>query len=127
MIPHSQYSGYCLAFNGSKGRLEVRTHSYPERDYEELIFTPNPRYTNEPARLVRVHHGEGGHWGGDPILTEQLFKHPDKPDPLGQQAGVRDGAMSILTGVAARKSIASGQTVDIKGLTDLEPMAKRPK
>ena len=124
---HSEYSGYWMALNGSKGRLEVRTHSYPERDYEEILFTPNRRYTNEPPRMIRVHHGVGGHWGGDPILTDQLFKNPDKPDPLGQQAGVRDGAMSVLTGIAARKSIETGMPVDIEGLTDLKPMAKRPK
>lgn len=123
---HSDYSGYWLALNGSKGRLEVRTHAYPERDFEEVIFTPNRRYSNEPPRIVRVNHAPGGHWGGDPILADHLFKYPDKPDPLGQKAGIRDGVMSVLTGVAARKSIASGKPVDIKDLTELEPMAKRP-
>jgi predicted dehydrogenase len=123
---HNEYEGYWMALNGSKGRLEVRTHAYPERDYEELLFTPNRRYSDDSTRVFRVLHGDGGHWGGDPIMTDQLFKNPGKPDPLGQQAGVRDGVMSILVGVAARKSIATGRPVDIRGMTDIEPMAKRP-
>lgn len=123
---NSEYEGYWMALNGTRGRLEVRTHGYPERDFEEIILTPNRRFSSEDPRIIRVQRGEGGHWGGDPILTDQLFKDPNKPDPLGQQAGIRDGAMSILVGIAARKSIVSGLPVNIKGLTDLVPQAKRP-
>jgi hypothetical protein len=58
-------------------------------------------------------------------MMDKLFKHPEVPDPLGQQAGVRDGVMSILIGIAARKSIKSGVPVNIKDLTDLVPKAVR--
>ena len=52
---------------------------------------------------------------------------PDAPDPWQQAAGVRDGAMSILLGVAARESVKRGEPVKIGSLTSLEPQAVRPK
>jgi hypothetical protein len=39
--------------------------------------------------------------------------------------GIRDGVMSTLIGIAARKSIESGNPVNIAELTDLEPRVKR--
>ena len=92
----------------------------------DLVFTPNGRYTDEKARIIKAYHAEGGHWGGDPLMMDKLFKDPSMPDPLKQQAGTRDGVMSILIGIAARKSIAQKGPVDIKGLTELTPMARRP-
>jgi hypothetical protein len=47
------------------------------------------------------------------------------PDPYKHSAGLRDGVMSILIGIAARKSIESGEKVRISGLTDMEPRVKR--
>jgi hypothetical protein len=38
---------------------------------------------------------------------------------------VRDGAMSILIGIAARKSIESGKPIKIGDLTDLKPSPNR--
>jgi hypothetical protein len=92
-------------------------------DYDELRLTMNFGDT----RLIRIPHGSGGHGGGDARLKDKLFKDPNLPDPLKQSAGTRDGAMSILVGVAARKSIDSGKPVLIASLTDLKPQAKRPE
>ncbi len=69
----------------------------------------------------------GGHGGGDAKLLERLFVSPDAPDPLNHAAGTRDGAMSILIGIAARKSIDTGKPVKIADLTDLVPQAIRVK
>ena len=44
------------------------------------------------------------HWGGDGPLRRMIFT-PDAPDPLRRRAGSRAGAMSILTGVAAVRSV----------------------
>ena len=57
--------------------------------------------------------------------NQAIAIRPDKKDPFDRAAGVRDGAMSILIGVAARKSIEAGEPVKIAELTDLEPRAKR--
>ncbi|NLY24449.1 MAG: gfo/Idh/MocA family oxidoreductase, partial [Bacteroidales bacterium] len=43
-------------------------------------------------------------------------------DPLQQAAGVRDGALACLVGIAARKSIASREPVMIKDLTTIQPL-----
>jgi predicted dehydrogenase len=122
----TDYDGYWIAFNGTKGRLEARVLGYPQKDYVDLVFTPVRIYNDRPAEVIKVEFARGGHWGGDPIMNDKLFKNPDMADPLGQQAGVRDGVMSILIGIAARKSIAESRPVDIAGLTDLTPMAVKP-
>ena len=67
----------------------------------------------------------GGHGGGDKRLQDKIFVNPDLADPYGRSAGIRDGAMSALIGIAARKSIESGHPVKIAELTDLEPRIKR--
>jgi hypothetical protein len=38
---------------------------------------------------------------------------------LGHAAGIEDGVKSILTGIAANKSIATGLPVEIKTLVEL--------
>ncbi len=122
----TDFDGYWIAFNGTKGRLEARVLGYPRKDHVDLVFTPVSIYNNRSPEVIKVEFARGGHWGGDPIMNDKLFKDPDMPDPLGQQAGVRDGVMSILIGVAARKSIAGSRPVNIAGLTDLEPMKVKP-
>ena len=57
-----------------------------------------------------------GHGGGDALLLRRLFSGEEIPDPLGHMAGSRAGAMSILTGIAANQSIASGQRVKVDEL-----------
>jgi hypothetical protein len=45
-----------------------------------------------------------------------MIFHPELPDPLRQRAGSRAGAMSILTGIAAVRSVESGKPVMIADL-----------
>ena len=122
---HSDYQGYYLAFDGTKGRLETRVGGVTDKDYNELIFIPTAKFTNEKVQVIKAEHKPGGHWGGDPIMMDKLFKDPGMPDPLGQQAGIRDGVMSILIGIAARKSCMTNIPVNIADLTDLVPQKKR--
>jgi predicted dehydrogenase len=122
LTTYSPYEGYRIAFNGTSGRLEAwikeRQPWTPEdKDYDELRLTRNFGNTE----LIRIPHGEGGHAGGDERMLDRIFRYPDQPDTWQQSAGSRDGAMSILTGIAARKSIESGQPVQVEGLTRLVP------
>ena len=68
----------------------------------------------EPYK-VEIEEAEGGHGGGDPVLLNDIFGTP-VPDPLNRAASHEDGAMSILTGIAANKSIATGMPVKIADL-----------
>jgi predicted dehydrogenase len=109
--------GYHLAFNGSKGRLELR-------QYERQSWKTPPRDEIRLSRnfgeseLIGVDWEKGGHFGGDPALKQMLF-HPEKADPYKQRAGSRAGAMSLLTGVAAVRSIERKQPVRIDSLVRL--------
>lgn len=120
LTTYSPYEGYRIAFNGTEGRLEAwikEAQPWDEPDYDELRLTKMFGQTE----LIKIPHGGGGHGGGDTRMKDKMFRTPDAPDTLRQSAGTREGAMSILVGIAARKSIASGQPVKIASLTDLIP------
>ncbi len=111
------YEGYHLAFNGMNGRVDVRA-------YERQPWTPPAtaeiRVTKNfgKSELLEMKVGLGGHFGADPRLKDMIFK-PGVPDPLKQRAGSRAGAMSLLTGVAAVKSIEQRKPIKIADLIRL--------
>ncbi len=79
-----------------------------------------PRLTLWPqwseARDIPAETGAGDHGGGDErLLADNIFGLPVH-DPLGRAAGMRDGALSILTGIAANRAFASGLPVRIADL-----------
>jgi predicted dehydrogenase len=125
LTTYSPYEGYRIAFNGTRGRLEAwikERQPWQAEDYDELRLTKNFGDT----QLIHIPHAQGGHGGGDMRMLDKIFKDPDAPDPYRQSAGPRDGAMSILAGIAARKSIEQQRPVKIEELTSLKPMALRP-
>ena len=107
-------------------RGDAREMSQGEKDeasqYNEIMVMDN----FGDYELIKIPYGRGGHGGGDTRLQNQVFKDPDMPDPLKHAAGSRDGAMSILIGIAARKSIEEQRHVRISELTSLKPQVKRP-
>ena len=122
LTTYSPYEGYRIAFNGTKGRLDAWIQeSKPTSDanYDEIVVFRN----FGKREYIQIPQG-AGHGGGDKLLKDQIFI-PDTPDPLRQAAGVRDGALSCLVGIAARKSIASKGPVMIKDLTSLIPQEKK--
>ncbi|MDL2241864.1 Gfo/Idh/MocA family oxidoreductase [Bacteroidales bacterium OttesenSCG-928-L03] len=122
LTTYSPYEGYRIAFNGTKGRLEAWVKE--RQPWEEIENDDVIRITTNfgKTRIVRVTPKPGGHGGGDPLLHAFLFKGENQDDPLKQGAGMRDGAMSILVGVAARKSIDTGKPIKIESLTSLKPV-----
>jgi predicted dehydrogenase len=124
LTTYSPYEGYRIAFNGTKGRLDFWMHEnqpWPKEDFDEIQVTDN----FGKAEFIRLPSIEGDHGGGDQRMKDKIFKDPSLPDPLKQAANVRDGAMSVLIGVAARKSIDSGNPVHITELTDITPQEKK--
>ena len=117
------WEGFTVVFNGSKGRIEMkiieRSYVSGEDDMVHYGATKKEELTvfpmHAPPYQVHVEKKPGGHGGGDPVLLNDIFGVPDH-DPFNRAASHVDGAMSILTGIAANKSIATGMPVEIDGL-----------
>lgn len=65
----------------------------------------------EPYR-VEFESSAGGHGGGDPVLLRDIFDKKQE-DRFNRAASHKDGAMSIMTGIAANRSIKTGQPVKV--------------
>ncbi len=117
------WEGYRIAFNGTKGRIEMSIveQSYVNSGGDKALEgalkgkTMNvfPMF-GEPY-TVQVEEGKGGHGGGDPVLLNDIFGEPVH-DPFNRAADHNDGARSILTGIAANKSIQTGKAVEVDQL-----------
>jgi len=122
LTAYSPYEGYRIAFNGTKGRMDAWIQeSKPTSDvnFDEIIVFKN--FGRREYIQIPKHDGHGG---GDRLLQDQIFI-PGTGDPHKQAAGVRDGALACLVGIAARKSILSHEPVMIKDLTSIVPQVKK--
>lgn len=111
------FEGYRLAFNGEKGRLEIRDYErqpWPV-EVETEIYLTKSFGKREQITLPKV---EGGHGGGDTRLQDLIFRKADAPAHM-RLPDSRAGAMSCLTGIAARRSIEQKRTVKINELITL--------
>lgn len=145
LTTYSPFEGWRVAFNGTEGRLEawldIPYHDNVDVDQAalhkaEMAQGSADEVQYEPVivhklwkdfETVNVPMERAGHGGGDKRLHEKIFIHPEKEDPFERAAGIRDGAMSILIGIAARKSIETGKPIKIADLTSLEPSEVRLK
>jgi len=117
------WEGYNVAINGSKGRIEyhVTEQTYInaggepgiEGAYKGSYIKVHPMF-GQPYE-VEVIKQAGGHGGGDRVMLEDIFGTPAE-DRFKRAAGVEAGCSSILTGIAANKSIAGGNPVNVKDL-----------
>jgi predicted dehydrogenase len=131
------WEGYIITFNGTRGRLE---HKCVETVYlsgdgtvpGQLIKTGTstmvfPHF--KPVYSAPIWVGEGGHGGGDSPLLDDIFLSQRPKDKYCRAADQRAGAYSILVGVAANRSMATGKEVRIRdlaptiGLPDYPPMS----
>lgn len=117
------WEGFSVAFNGSKGRIEMNIveaayiNGGGDKENEGRVegskIVVYPMF-GEPYE-VAIPLVTGGHGGGDSALLEDIFGTP-KEDSFGRAASHIDGARSILTGIAANKSIASGEAIKLDDL-----------
>ena len=121
----SPWESHTINFNGTRGRLEHRCEesaytnadgSVPGELRKEGTWTRiYPHW--QPPYEVELWTGEGGHGGGDPVmLADILAPENQKPDKLLRAADPRSGAYSILTGIAANRSMAEERPVRIDEL-----------
>jgi predicted dehydrogenase len=143
LTTYSPYEGWRVAFNGTEGRIEAwqdipyhktTTVSEAEKHAREMDQSQKEDLNVEPIivhklwqdfETVNVAMEKSGHGGGDKRLHDKIFVRPEVPDEFDRSAGVRDGAMSILIGIAARKSIQEQKAIAIADLTELVPKKKR--
>ncbi|MGO7215100.1 Gfo/Idh/MocA family protein [Rhizobium ruizarguesonis] len=110
--------GHHLAFNGTKGRIELRQYEaqpWEEPKEDTILLIRNFPNGKEAVERIVVPHFTGGHYGGDDRMRNMIFK-PDTEDRLAQRAGTRAGAMSVLCGIAALESSRTGKVVNIADL-----------
>jgi hypothetical protein len=128
LYAYAPWEGYRVAFNGTKGRIEL---NHQEASYinagngaltegvsssEQLLLFP---LFGKPE-VIEIPQGVGGHGGGDPIMLEDIFGRVKRADPLNRAADHLDGARSILTGIAANEAFRTGQVVRVDDLLRLE-------
>ena len=128
LTAYSPWEGYRVAFNGTKGRIELdeleqsyvsagsgRIGESASHSQRITVFPHWQKpYAVEPPRAV------GGHGGGDlPLLASLFGPARGKPDAYGRVAGHLDGARSILTGIAANRSFETGLPVQVDTLVPL--------
>jgi predicted dehydrogenase len=120
------WEGFNVQFNGSKGRIEYKVvetsyiNAAGDKSSEgaqigkSIVVLP---MFGEPYS-VNADEATGAHGGGDAVMLEDIFGSPPD-DRFKRAAGVEQGAMSILTGIAANKSIAGGIPVKVRDLITL--------
>ncbi|HUP39298.1 MAG TPA: Gfo/Idh/MocA family oxidoreductase [Vicinamibacterales bacterium] len=116
---HMPFEGLRVAFNGELGRLEMR--DYERQPWEVPAGEETEVHVTKSfglRRRVPVVNAEGGHGGGDDFMRDQIFRKTAAPEHM-TVPGSRAGAMSCLTGIAARKSIEEKRAVKISELVKL--------
>ncbi len=106
--------GYSLTFNGDGGRVEIR--SYDGQPYEVAsameVFVIKAFGKRTQIDVPTV---EGEHGGADDALRNLIFRRPQVPGHL-RIPDSRAGAMSALTGIAARRSCEENRPVTISDM-----------
>ncbi|KAI8271182.1 putative oxidoreductase YteT [Colletotrichum sp. SAR11_239] len=120
LTAYAPWEGFRVNFNGTGGRLEVEVveKSYVnsggsqalEGAIEKRTMLLRPLFG--PPQEIDLGEAKGAHGGGDLVLLRDLFGEPVS-DEYMRAASHIDGAASILTGIAANRSIATGQVVNV--------------
>ncbi|MGK5682070.1 Gfo/Idh/MocA family protein [Actinoplanes sp. URMC 104] len=127
LTAYAPWEGYRLMVNGSKGRLElevvesdhvspaaagmVKQGASPESGSVTLTIRPywTPPYAVELQPVDREGHG-----GADKRMTAVLLG--GGTDPMNRSATARDGALALLTGLAANRSLQERAPVRVADL-----------
>ncbi|HEX8560766.1 MAG TPA: Gfo/Idh/MocA family oxidoreductase [Pyrinomonadaceae bacterium] len=110
--------GYRLAFNGERGRLEIRDYERQPWKVEEDSEAHLIKNFTGRREKIEMPHVQGGHAGGDDRLRELIFRGGRVPEHM-RLPDSRAGAMSVLTGVAARTSVERRRPVRVGDLVKL--------
>jgi predicted dehydrogenase len=138
LTAYAPWEGYRVVFNGGRGRLELEVvessfvnphaagdlkgaalhggEAAAEEGFARLTVHP---YWRPPREVPVPGYQRAGHGGADARMTAALFGATSGPDPLGRRATARDGALALLTGLAANRSFEIGRPVRAAEMLDL--------
>ncbi|MEU7618902.1 Gfo/Idh/MocA family oxidoreductase [Micromonospora rifamycinica] len=136
LTAYAPWEGYRVMVNGSRGRLELEVtesdfvspaaagalkgaalhgdEAAAENGAATLTLRP---FWSPPTRIPVEGYTRQGHGGADARMTRVIFG--GEPDPLGRAATAYDGALALLTGLAANRSFATGDPVRVADLLTL--------
>jgi predicted dehydrogenase len=130
---YNAWEGYQVAFNGTAGRIEHTLVETVYRDGREVAPTADgPEVRTRviplrgPAEELTPWRADGDHGGGDRLMLEEILAPGAVADPYLRRADERAGAASILVGVAANRSLATGAQVRLADLVGELPRPDYP-
>lgn len=122
LTAYSPWEGYRVAFNGTRGRLELEA---AERTFtggrppSQVRISIRPHW-REPLEIeFEPATDDGAHSGADALLLAAVFGGDPSEDSLRRAAGHVDGALAILPGIGANMSFATGDAIDLRQLVTL--------
>ncbi|MBM7074886.1 Gfo/Idh/MocA family protein [Micromonospora humida] len=136
LTAYAPWEGYRVMVNGSRGRLELEVTESDfvspaaagalkgaalhgdeaAAEHGEATLTLRPFWA-PPTRIPVEGYTRQGHGGADVRMTRVIFG--GEPDPLGRAATAHDGALALLTGLAANRSFDTGEPVRVADLLTL--------
>ena len=123
LTAYAPWEGLEVKFYGTKGELShrhVEVHGVfggKRARMETGNMTTILHQAGKEPVDVEVWAGTGDHGGADPVMLGYLFDAETVgPDPYKRGSTHEDGAWSILTGIAANRSIATGELVDVDSM-----------
>ena len=105
--------GYTMNIVGTLGTIDANTFL---RDNDQMVI--EIRYRDGRRERVTMPRATGTHAGGDDRLIAMFFGDKEIPDPLGQCSDSFDGVKSAMIGIAANKSIKTGERVYLTPIFD---------
>ncbi|WP_297088130.1 Gfo/Idh/MocA family oxidoreductase [uncultured Draconibacterium sp.] len=147
LTTYSPFEGFRFAFNGKDGRIETSegipwldniqedqaslhekemdqsSHTKAELKYHEIVS----QRVFEDYKRIEYPYVRTGHWGGDKLMFDEIFRGEVIDPALHHASDIRDGSMAVLIGIAARLSIDEQRPVQITELTDLIPQVNKWK
>ena len=119
------WEGYMISFNGSRGRIEHKCEetvyvnadgSVPGALKEEGSWTRVYSHW-KPSYEVDLWKSDGGHGGADPLMLKYIFDPDSQPeDKYLRASDQRAGAWSIMTGIAANRSMLENKPIRVEDL-----------
>ena len=106
------HEGYTMNIVGTKGSIDANT--FIVGDEMKLVV----RHRGGAEEEISIPKATGTHAGGDDKLIAMFFGDDEMPDPLGQCSDSFDGVKSAMIGIAANRSIKTGERVFLTPILD---------